>query len=97
VEVVESLMPGQTVYLRGDMGDVNPETHLSVTVPHGTPALITNFFEEGLYHYARLDIPTSPGQKMLRTELREFHLIWQTNAPHPADRTFWERVLEPRL
>lgn len=83
-------MPGDVVCLRGGMGDINPETGKPVTVADGTEATIVEFFtRENGGQYARLSLPTSPGQKTITTSQSDFNKIWRRKRP-----TVWERLLD---
>jgi hypothetical protein len=77
---------GSTVYLRGDMGDYYEGQ--SVIVPANTPGRIIEFEEDQGFKYARIEIPTSPGQKRLRTIVTELDITW-TLTPRP---TVWTHI-----
>lgn len=98
--VWSQLYVGQTVWMKTPLGDRDIERNRSVTVPTGTPATIDSFLKENGYTYAVLNIPTSPGQKQLRSEKMDFDGLWDIFPPKtPAKLPFsaWALVLEPEV
>lgn len=80
--------PGDVVFLRNDLGDFYEGQH--VTVLAGTSGVVRGSEPNGTYTMIVIDIPDSPGQKMLRTETGDFHHLWVSYHPRP---TRFERIL----
>lgn len=86
-------LPGDTVYLLNNLGDVNPETNQHVVCPAGLKGTVRGeFFEYGSVKI-RIDVPDSPGQKSLCCLAVDFHTFWCAAPPKPM-RDRFERVLD---
>ena len=70
---------GATVYVSGTIGDFFEGQ--SVVVPDGTPGTLVEFFTSNGQPMARIDVPSSPGQKMLTTHIRDLEDIWSLYPP----------------
>lgn len=84
--------PGDTVYLRNNLGDRNVETQTSVVVPAGTLGVIRGEEYNHGRVLVRVDLPDSPGQKSLVTDSVSFWDIW-TDKPLPHPETRYDRIL----
>lgn len=84
------MKPGAKVFLKCDLGDHYKGR--SVVVPRETVGYFVEAFnrpEDGRL-YARVRVPTSPGQPELTTDMKDFDHFWR----YTGARTAWDRVTE---
>jgi hypothetical protein len=85
-------VPGRRLWSRDNCGDFYEGKH--VTIPRNTEGYFVGYFDRddgayGISRMARIDIPTSPGQKSLTCRAAEIDVFWRPTPP----RTVWETVL----
>jgi hypothetical protein len=93
------LQPGMVVYLHHDLGDWDSAGKRNVVVPAGTPATISEFVTRTMSAsgndpiFARLNVPRSPGQKLLTTPVDSFRTFWTFQKPKRIPPVSWWDVV----
>jgi len=84
-----------------DCGDFHEGRH--VTIPRNIEGVFNGYYDRddgpsGISRMARIDIPTSPGQKSLVCRANEIHTFWALervpDPPKPKVRNAWTKILE---